>query len=156
MEASIINDVNEPVYLIESGWKPSNCYVTAGYTHQAPELGHPQITMQVDGHHDGINHKNHAQYLLISFSSPVPDGATMFVNGNPIVFYDGNRTLARGMTGWHQEVTDNIGAGDLSLTFGFPDDWTAEQQLSYAQSVYNIIPSVGAIQFTDWSFRDYI
>ena len=156
MEASIVNDVNEPVYLLESGWIPSSCYTSIAYTHQAPELGRPSIVMQVDAKHNGINHKNDGQFVLINFTSPAPEGATMYVNGNPIEFYPGDRTLARGITGWDQEVTDNIGAGDMTLSFGFPEGWTAEQQLAYAQSIYSLIPSAGGIEFTDWSYRIYV
>ena len=112
--------------------------------------------MQTNAHHEGINHRNHGQFVLISFAGDVPDGATIFVNGNPLEFYPGSRTLARGVTGWHQEVSDNIGAGDLTLSFGFPDGWTAEEQLTYALSVSALIPSADAIAFTDWSYREYI
>ena len=153
MEASIINDVNEPVYLLESGWIPSSCYTVNRYTHQVAEEGRPTIVMQFNAHHHGINHGNHGQFLLLSFSGDVPDGATMMMNGYPIEFYPGSRTLARGTTGWHQNTEEDIGAGDLTLSFSFPDDWSMQQMIDYANGVNGLLIN---LEFTDWSFRDYV
>ena len=153
MEASIINDVNEPVFLLESGWIPSSCYDIIVRTHQGPHLGQEDIRMQVDADHHGINHANHGQFILIQFSEPVPDGASMMVNGYPVEFYPGNNTLCRGVSSWHQNPTDKIGAGDLILSFVFPENWSSEQKLAFASHVNDSISSISA---TDWSFRDYL
>ena len=53
MEASIINDVNEPVFLLESGWIPSSCYDIIVRTHQGPHLGQEDIRM-----HSYRDHRN--------------------------------------------------------------------------------------------------
>lgn len=91
----------------------AGCYTANAYIHQTPETGREDYRIQVNGQHNA-DHTKEAQILTISFNQPVKYVA-YYANGAQLVNGDGTNTLTISLT-YHQNPTDNIGAGDLVVT----------------------------------------
>lgn len=86
------------------------CYTANAYIHQTPELGRDDYRIQINGQHHG-DHTKDRQVLVISFNQPVHYNWS----GGNLLSGEGTSTLE--IEYWyHQNPTDNIGLGDLSVT----------------------------------------
>ena len=105
---SLDEGMAEGVYAAASG-----CYTASAYIHQTPENGRDDYRIQVNGKHNA-DHTKEAQVLTISFNQPVKF-VSFAANGATYVSGNDTNTLVINLT-YHQNPTDNIGAGDLVVT----------------------------------------
>lgn len=98
--------MSEGVYLASG----QGCYTATANIHQKPETGRGDYRIQVNGVH-AADHIKDVQWLHISFNMPVSYGSS---NGS-LESGDGSSTLVI-RYGYHQNMRDNIGLGDLCVT----------------------------------------
>ena len=108
---------SKPVISIDTGMAEGiyaasgdGCYTTTAYIHQTPETGRGDYRIQVKGKHNA-DHTKEAQILTISFNQNV----TYVSGGAGLISGDGTPTLMVKLA-YHQNPSDNIGFGDLTVT----------------------------------------
>lgn len=99
--------------MAEGVYAASGCYTATAKIHQTPQIGRDDYRIQVNGAHNA-NHTKDAQTLTISFNQPVKY-VSFAANGATYVSGNDTNTLVISLT-YHQNPTDNIGAGDLVVT----------------------------------------
>lgn len=99
--------MSEGVYLASGA---GGCYTADAYIHQTPQTGRGDYRIQVNGKHNA-DHTKEAQVLTITFNQPV----TYVSGGSGLLSGNGTTTL-KVKLGYHQNPTDNIGFGDLTVT----------------------------------------
>lgn len=118
IEETIINDINEPVFLGGSNWSNSECYIAYLVNTQIPETGNNRINIQVYGDHiageadySGTQpgHHNHNQWFIFGWTAPVPDDITVTLNGVDVV-WNADRTKCRTYQSYHQNANEQIGS----------------------------------------------
>ena len=99
--------------IFEGVYAASGCYTASAHIHQWPETGREDYRIQVDGVH-AADHIKETQWLHISFNQPV-HYKECNMKGATLEAGDGTSSLRIRLT-YHQNPTDNIGAGDLVVT----------------------------------------
>ena len=113
-----MSNYKKPVISIDNGlaegvYAASGCYTANAHIHQTPEIGRPDYRIQINGIHKS-DHTKDAQILTISFNQPV-NYVDFSANGASLVSGNGTNTLVISLS-YHQNPSDNIGAGDLVVT----------------------------------------
>lgn len=113
-----MSNYSKPVISIDNGmaegvYAASGCYTTTAQIHQTPQTGRGDYRIQIDAHHDA-SHTNTQQLLTITFNQPV-EYKSCNGNGASIVGATSGTTLTISFT-YTQNMTDNIGFGDLVVT----------------------------------------
>lgn len=108
---------SKPIVTIDTGLAEgvyaasgAGCYEASAYIHQIPQTGRGDYRIQVNGHHNS-DHTKEAQTLTISFNQNV----TYVSGGAGLISGNGTPTLTIKLS-YHQNPTDNIGFGDLTVT----------------------------------------
>ena len=109
----IIQDSDMSEGIFTASGSISSCYSVEANIHQTPEPGREDYRIQVNAHHNGVDHGNSGQVLTISFNQPV---TYSFSNGS-LLSGNGTQTLQIGFSYW-QNPNDNIGLGDLVVISG--------------------------------------
>lgn len=104
---TVDNGLAEGVYAASGA---DECYSATAYIHQTPQTGRGNYLIQVNGKHNA-DHTKEAQVLTISFNQNV----TYVWGGAGIISGNGTTTLQVKLS-YHQNPTDNIGFGDLTVT----------------------------------------
>lgn len=99
--------------LAEGVYAASGCYTANAYIRQTPEIGRLDYRIQINGTHKS-DHTKDAQIMTISFNQPV-NYVGFYANGASLVSGNGTNTLVISLS-YHQNPSDNIGAGDLVVT----------------------------------------
>ena len=103
---TVDNGLAEGVYAASG----AGCYTADAYIHQTPETGRGDYRIQVNGKHDS-DHTKEAQVLTISFNQNVT-----YVSGGAGLISGSGTTTLKVKLSYHQNPTDNIGFGDLTVT----------------------------------------
>ena len=113
-----MSNYKKPAIAIDNGlaegvYAASGCYTANAYIRQTPEIGRLDYHIQINGTHKS-DHTKDAQIMTISFNQPV-NYVGFYANGASLVSGNGTNTLVIGLS-YHQNPSDNIGAGDLVVT----------------------------------------
>lgn len=125
----VIDDVNEPVYLIGSSWYSSGCYRAVAEQDQKLGVGYHQITFQIDAAHGAgtfpgtTAHACTHQLVIINFAKALPE-ELIWVDtavGTHFEIEPTQRKKVRFETSYWNNKEDNQGYGDFTLYFDLPD-----------------------------------
>lgn len=113
-----MSNYSKPIVSIDNGmaegvYAASGCYTTSANIHQSPQTGRGDYRIQINAHHDAT-HTNSSQLLTISFNQPV-EYVSCNGNGAQCVGAQSGTILTISFT-YTQNMTDNIGFGDLIVT----------------------------------------
>lgn len=146
-------EINEPVYLVTSGWKKSSCWDATVEIAQPLNIVWSEnntvarLTLQLDGTHAQVDHHCYREYLIFHFAdlSQVSGfGYHSDLNGDEALSFETNGNLARVTAKYHGNSAEMFGSGAL---FMYVSGLSGEQDVS---ELAPFIPTGVEIYDTYW------